>query len=65
MPYKSPLNYTGNKLRILNQIIPLFPEEIHTMIDLFCGGATVGINVDCDVVYFVDCNSSWYSPLNE
>lgn len=53
---KSPLNYTGNKSRILNQILPLFPKKINVMVDIFCGGATVGLNVDCKKVYFVDAN---------
>lgn len=51
---KSPLNYTGNKFRILPQIIPSFPTEIDTMVDLFCGGATVGLNVNCKKIIFVD-----------
>lgn len=42
---KSPLNYTGGKFRILNQIIPLFPQKITTFVDIFCGGLNVGINV--------------------
>lgn len=53
---KSPLNYTGNKYRILNQIKPYFPKKINCMIDLFCGGATVGINVEAEKVIFVDSN---------
>lgn len=53
---KSPLNYTGNKYRILNQIIPYFPKKINTFVDMFCGGATVGINVNADVIYFIDSN---------
>lgn len=53
---KSPLNYTGNKYRILNQIEKYFPEKISCMIDLFCGGATVGLNVDADKIIFVDNN---------
>ena len=53
---KSPLNYTGNKYRILEQIIPLFPKKINCMIDLFCGGATVGLNVKAKKVIFVDSN---------
>ena len=53
---KSPLNYTGNKFRILPQIVPHFPKKIGIMVDLFCGGATVGLNVDCEKVYFVDNN---------
>lgn len=40
----SPLNYTGGKAKLLPQIKPLFPKNITTMVDLFCGGATVGAN---------------------
>lgn len=53
---KSPLNYTGNKFRILNQIQPYFPKKIKCMVDLFCGGATVGINADAEKIIFVDNN---------
>lgn len=53
---KSPLNYTGNKLRILDQIIPYFPEKIDCMVDMFCGGATVGLNTNAKKVIFVDSN---------
>lgn len=51
---KSPLNYTGNKYRILSQIQPYFPSHIDTMVDLFCGGATVGLNTECRKVIFID-----------
>lgn len=51
---KSPLNYTGNKYRILPQIQKYFPQKIDTMVDLFCGGATVGINTDCNKIIFID-----------
>lgn len=53
---KSPLNYTGNKYRILSQISEHFPKKINIMVDLFCGGATVGLNVDAQKVYFIDSN---------
>lgn len=53
---KSPLNYTGNKYRILDQMFQYFPKQINVMIDLFCGGATVGINVNAKKVIFVDKN---------
>lgn len=42
---KSPLNYTGGKYKLLPQILPLFPKEINTFVDLFCGGCNVGTNV--------------------
>lgn len=52
----SPLNYTGNKYRILPQILPHFPTSIGTMVDLFCGGATVGINTNCKKAICIDSN---------
>ena len=42
---KSPLNYVGGKYKLLDQIIPLFPSDIDTFVDLFAGGFNVGINV--------------------
>lgn len=41
----SPLNYTGGKARILDQLLPLMPDGIDIFVDLFCGGANVGMNV--------------------
>lgn len=55
-PIRSPLNYTGNKYRILPQIERWFPEHIGVMVDLFCGGATVGLNTSCGRVIFADSN---------
>lgn len=55
---QSPLNYTGGKFRLLPQILPLFPKNIHTFIDLFCGGCNVGINVDCKKVIYNDLNEN-------
>ena len=53
---KSPLNYTGNKFRILPQIIKYFPEHSEVFVDMFCGGATVGFNVNADKVVLIDSN---------
>lgn len=53
---KSPLNYVGGKYKILKDIIPLFPNEIDTFIDLFSGGANVGINVKANNHVFNDNN---------
>lgn len=47
---KSPLNYVGGKYKLLPQLLPLFPKEINTFIDLFSGGANVGINVQADKI---------------
>ena len=51
---KSPLNYTGGKFKILNKILPLFPQNIDTFVDLFCGGCNVGINVNANKIVFND-----------
>lgn len=61
---QSPLNYTGGKFKLLEQILPLFPKNIDTFIDLFCGGCNVGINVDCKKVIFNDNNQYLISMLN-
>lgn len=37
---KSPLNYTGSKFKLLDQLIPLFPSDIKIFADMFTGGAT-------------------------
>jgi DNA adenine methylase Dam len=43
---KSPLNYTGGKFKLLPKILPLFPDNIDSFVDLFCGGLNVSINVN-------------------
>ena len=53
---QSPLNYTGGKYKLLEQILPHFPDEIDTFVDLFCGGCNVGINIDAEKVIFNDNN---------
>jgi adenine-specific DNA-methyltransferase len=54
---KSPLNYIGGKFKLLPQIIPQFPPNIDTFIDLFSGGGNVGINVAAKKIIFNDLNS--------
>lgn len=51
---KSPLNYTGGKYKLLQEIISLFPKDIDTFVDLFGGGFNVGINVKCNRVIYND-----------
>jgi DNA adenine methylase Dam len=50
----SPMNYAGSKYRILKQILPLFPSNIGTFIDLFAGGGNVGANVNAKKVIYND-----------
>ncbi|HHX70664.1 MAG TPA: DNA adenine methylase [Gallicola sp.] len=51
---KSPINYSGGKYRLLKQIMPLFPSNIDTFVDLFCGAGTVGINANANKIIFND-----------
>lgn len=51
---QSPLNYTGGKFKLFEQIWPHFPKQIDTFVDLFCGGCNVGINIKADTVFFND-----------
>lgn len=52
----SPLNYIGGKARILDQLLPEFPEYISTFVDLFCGGCNVGINTIAENYIYNDNN---------
>ncbi|MDR3244536.1 MAG: Dam family site-specific DNA-(adenine-N6)-methyltransferase [Elusimicrobiota bacterium] len=54
---KSPLNYIGGKYKLLKKIIPQFPNNINTFVDLFCGGANVAINVPANKIVCNDINS--------
>lgn len=49
----SPMNYMGGKKKLLSYILPCFPKT-HNFLDLFCGGATVGINSQSSYVWFND-----------
>lgn len=55
---KSPLNYIGGKHKLLSEILPLFPKQIDTFIDLFTGGANVTANVVANRYICNDVNRS-------
>lgn len=55
---QSPLNYTGGKYKLLPQILPLFPRDIDTFVDLFCGGCNVGINIEANRIIYNDMNQN-------
>ena len=41
---ESPIFYMGNKYKLLKEIIPLFPKECNTFLDLFGGSGVVSMN---------------------
>ena len=54
---KSPMNWFGNKYKLLNQLYPLFPSNINNFIDLFCGGCDVAINAQAKQKQANDINT--------
>lgn len=56
---KSPINYNGNKTKIIEKLIDLFPSKISVFVDLFGGSGVVSLNVEAehyiynDIVYHV------------
>ena len=61
---KSPLNYTGGKYKLLPQILPYFPNDINTFIDLFAGGCNVGINIKAKNIICNDSNKVVIDLMN-
>jgi DNA adenine methylase len=47
----------GGKFKLLPQILPLFPNKIDNIIDLFAGGANVSINVNANAYIVNDLES--------
>ena len=58
---KSPLNYVGGKFKLLPQILPLFPNNINTFYDMFCGGCNVGVNIKANKIV---CNDKEHVVIN-
>lgn len=52
---QSPLNYTGGKYKLLPQLLPLLPKT-ECFVDLFAGGANVGINSHARTIILNDSN---------
>jgi len=56
MIHKSPFNYIGNKHRMIAFLQDIFPQDIHTFVDMFCGGGDVLINTEADIKIANDIN---------
>lgn len=53
---KNPISYPGNKNRLLKQLLPEFPENINTFVDVFCGSGVVGVNANTNMIICNDIN---------
>lgn len=61
---QSPLNYTGGKYKILDQLIEKFPKDIDMFFDVFSGGGNVGVNMNSKEIICVDNNDRLISLFN-
>ena len=50
------MNYIGGKYKLLPQLMPLFPQNINTFVDLFAGGFNVAVNVKSNKTICNDLN---------
>lgn len=55
---RSPLFYVGDKSKIIRQIEVLFPNEIDTFYDVFCGGGSASINIKANQYRLNDIDSN-------
>ncbi|BAX66644.1 hypothetical protein FD49_GL000858 [Latilactobacillus sakei subsp. sakei DSM 20017 = JCM 1157] len=54
---RSPLFYVGDKYKLMPQLKELFPKNIETYYDVFCGGGSASINVDAKSFVMNDVDS--------
>lgn len=54
--YESPLNYIGNKTRVIPEIRKYLPDDIDSFIDAFGGGFNVGINIYSESIIYNEYN---------
>lgn len=58
---ESCIHYMGNKSKLLSQILPLFPKNIHNFYDFFGGSGTVSLNVKAENYFINDLNEHVYN----
>ena len=54
--YECPLNYTGSKAKMVNEIKAYIPKQVKNIIDAFGGGFNVGINLSSEYTIYNDIN---------
>lgn len=60
----SPLNYTGNKFKLLNQLIPYLNNQSDNFIDIFAGSGLVALNTNAKELFLNDNNEITIQLLN-
>lgn len=51
---KSPLNYNGNKYKVIEEIVDLFPKDVSVFVDLFGGSGVVSLNTKAEHIIYND-----------
>jgi len=60
-PYvKSPMNYIGNKYKLLDKLFEHFPKDTDCFVDLFCGGCDVAVNYELPSIKITYANDINY-----
>lgn len=60
---KSPINFIGNKDRLLNLILPLLPQDCNNIVEPFCGTASVSLNSNISNIFLNDKNIYLYNLI--
>ena len=60
---KCPVNFSGNKYKLLDQIIPLFPKKIDRFIDACGGSFTVGCNIQADEIIYNEIDTKVFNLI--
>lgn len=55
---RSPLFYVGDKYKLMPQLEKLFPRDIESFYDVFCGGGSASINTNATNYYLNDIDSN-------
>ncbi len=55
---KSPIFYMGNKFKLLDQLVPLFPSNIDVFYDVFGGSGVVGANINAKYIMYNEINKN-------
>ena len=53
---RSPLFYVGDKYKLMPQLKNLFPQNIKTFYDVFCGGGSASLNIVAENYVLNDIN---------
>lgn len=61
---RSPLFYVGDKFKLMGQLKNLFPKDINTFFDPFCGGGSVFLNTEAKEYKVNDFNKHVISIHN-